>query len=140
MDNRINKIPLEHHGRGNIYSLQYHIVFCTKYRREVLQNGVDFTCKNALMGLSESMGFSIFAMEVMPDHVHLLIDAKPSFRIPESMQKIKGSLSRTLFSLHPEIKRKLWGGHLWNPTYCIVTVSERSTRIVESYIANQKTK
>ncbi|MGM9739465.1 MAG: IS200/IS605 family transposase [Candidatus Cryptobacteroides sp.] len=133
-------MPQEHHGRGYVYSLQYHIVFCTKYRRKVLQNGVDETCKYILRELSESMKFTIFAMEVMPDHIHLLVDVKPSFRIPEAMQKIKGSMSRALFVMHPEIKQKLWGGHLWNPTYCIVTVSNRSLQIVERYIANQKLK
>ena len=86
------------------------------------------------------MDFTIFAMEVMPDHVHLLVDVKPSFRIPESMREIKGKLSYTLFVAHPEIKRKLWGGHLWNPSYCIVTVSDRSLQIVERYIINQKKK
>lgn len=133
-------MPQEHHGRGYVYSLQYHIVFNTKYRRKVLQNGVDETCKYILWELSESMEFTIFAMEVMPDHIHLLVDVKPSFRIPEAMQKIKGSMSRSLFVRHPEIKQKLWGGHLWNPTYCIVTVSDRSLQIVERYIANQKSK
>lgn len=115
-------------------------MFCTKYRRKVLQNGVDETCKYILWELSKSMEFIIFAMEVMPDHIHLLVDVKPSFKIPKAMQKIMGSLSRALFVMHSEIKQKLWGGNLWNPTYCIVTVSDRSLQIVERYIANQKLK
>ncbi len=115
MSKSVFDMPQEHHGRGYAYSLQYHIVFCTKYRRKVLQNGVDETCKYILWELSESMEFTIFAMEVMPDHIHLLVDVKPSFRIPEAMQKIKGRMSRSLFVMHPEIKQKLWEGHLWNP-------------------------
>ncbi|MBP3876706.1 MAG: IS200/IS605 family transposase, partial [Lachnospiraceae bacterium] len=65
------------YGRGYVYSIQYHIVWCTKYRRNVLTDGVDADCKRLLGELAEEYGFEIPAMEVMPDHVHLLINAKP---------------------------------------------------------------
>ena len=53
---------------------------------------------------------------------------------------MKGTLARRLFLLHPEMKEKLWGGHLWNPSYCVVTVSDRSREQVEEYIRSQKEK
>ena len=128
------------YGRGYVYSLQYHIVWCTKYRRNVLVNGVDEDCKRLLYELAEEYGFQIPAMEVMPDHVHLLINAKPHFLIPDMIKIMKGGLARKLFLLHPEIKQKLWGGHLWNPSYCAITVSDRSREQVEQYIESQKEK
>ena len=79
-------------------------------------------------------------MEVMPDHVHVLIDAKPQFYISDMVKIMKGTLARRLFLLHPEMKEKLWGGHLWNPSYCVVTVSDRSREQVEEYIRSQKEK
>ena len=79
-------------------------------------------------------------MEVMPDHVHVLIDAKPQFYISDMVKIMKGTLARRLFLLHPEMKEKLWGGHLWNPSYCVVTVSDRSRGQVEEYIRSQKEK
>ena len=91
------------YGRGYVYSLQYHIVWCTKYRRQVLKNGADTDCKALLQELAEEYRFRIAAMEVMPDHIH-----------------------------------QLWGGHLWNPSYCVVTVSDRSREMVEQYIESQK--
>lgn len=79
-------------------------------------------------------------MEVMPDHIHILIDAKPQFYISDMVKIMKGSLARRLFLRYPEIKKKLWGGHLWNPSYCVVTVSDRSREQVEQYIESQKEK
>ena len=128
------------YGRGYVYSLQYHIVWCTKYRRQVLKDGADEACKTLLHQLSEEYRFRITAMEVMPDHVHLLIDASPQFYIPDMIRIMKGGTARRLFLLYPHLKEKLWGGHLWNPSYCVVTVSDRSQKQVEEYIESQKEK
>ena len=128
------------HGRGYVYCLQYHIVWCTKYRRKVLKNGADEECKVLLRELSEEYRFRILAMEVMPDHIHLLIDASPQFHIPDMIKIMKGGIARKLFLLYPEMKKELWGGHLWNPSYCAVTVSDRSREMVEHYIESQKEK
>ena len=111
------------YGRGYVYSLQYHIVWCTKYRRKILK-----------------YGFEILAMEVMPDHIHLLLDVSPQFCIPDMLRIMKGSIARKLFVKYPALKEQLWKGHLWNPSYCIVTVSERSRDMVEQYIESQKEK
>ena len=106
------------YGRGYVYSLQYHIVWCTKYRRQVLKNGADTDCKALLQELAEEYRFRIC--------------------IPDMIKIMKGGIARRLFRLHPEMKKKLWGGHLWNPSYCVVTVSDRSREMVEQYIESQK--
>ena len=72
----INKTDLSY-GRGYVYSLQYHLVWCTKYRKEVLKDGIDTECKEMLQDLAAEYNFQILAMEVMPDHIHLLVDCKP---------------------------------------------------------------
>jgi len=79
-------------------------------------------------------------MEVMPDHIHLLVNVSPQFCIPDMIRIMKGVTARKLFLLHPQMKKKLWGGHLWNPSYCVVTVSERSRAMMERYIESQKEK
>ena len=66
------------YGRGYVYSLQYHIIWCTKYRRKVLKDGADADCKELLYSLAEEYRFEITAMEVMPDHIHLLINYYPA--------------------------------------------------------------
>ena len=128
------------YGRGYVYSLQYHIVWCTKYRRPVLKDGADTDCKSLLQELAREYRFQIMAIEVMPDHIHLLVDASPQFCIPDMIKIMKGGLARKLFLLHPQMKKKLWGGHLWNPSYCVVTVSDRSREQIIHYIESQKEK
>ena len=71
------------YGRGYVYSLQYHIVWCTKYRKQILQNGIDGEVKLMLEEIAEEYSFQILAMEVMPDHIHLLLDCKPQFQISD---------------------------------------------------------
>jgi len=126
------------YGRGYVYSIQYHIVWCTKYRKKVLTEELQIELKEYFKTIANEYSFQILAMETMPDHIHLLLDCKPQF-FPSNMIKIlKGNTARWLFLKHPEIKKELWGGHLWNPSYCIVTVSERSLDIVTQYINSQK--
>ena len=126
------------YGRGYVYSLQYHIVWCTKYRKKVLLDGIDNEIKDYLNDLAKEYSFSIMAMEVMPDHIHILVDCKPQFFPSDMIKILKGNTARWLFMKHPELKKQLWGGHLWNPSYCIVTVSDRSYDQVKQYIDSQK--
>lgn len=128
------------YGRGYVYSLQYHIVWCTKYRKKVLLDGIDNEIKDYLNDLAKEYSFSIMAMEVMPDHIHILVDCKPQFFPSDMIKILKGNTARWLFMKHPELKKQLWGGHLWNPSYCIVTVSDRSYDQVKQYIDSQKTR
>ena len=107
------------YGRGYAYSLQYHLVWCTKYRKKVLRDGIGTECREMLESLAVEYKFTITAMEVMPDHIHLLVDCRPQFYIPDMIKIMKGN-------------------HLWNPSYCAVTVSDRSREQVERYILTQK--
>ena len=128
------------YGRGYVYSIQYHIVWCTKYRRKVLQDGIDEEVKEYLRQIAEEYHFSIMVMVVMPDHIHMLVDCRPQFCPSDMVKILKGNTARWLFIKHPELKEQLWGGHLWNPSYCVVTVSDRSFDMVKRYIDSQKEK
>ena len=128
------------YGRGYVYSLQYHIVWCTKFRKKVLLDGIDNEIKDYLNDLAKEYSFSIMAMEVMPDHIHILVDCKPQFFPSDMIKILKGNTARWLFMKHPELKKQLWGGHLWNPSYCIVTAGDRSYDQVKQYIDSQKTR
>ena len=133
----LNKVT---YGRGYVYSLQYHIVWCTKYRKPILKDGIDNDIKEILSDLSQEYNFTIIAMEVMPDYIHLLLDCKPQFFISDMIKIFKGNTARKLFLMHPELKKSLWGGHLWNPSYFVATVSERTLEQVNRYIEEQNTK
>ena len=108
--------------------------------KKVLKDGIDVECKEMLESLAQEYKFQILAMEVMPDHIHLLVDCRPQFYISDMIKIMKGNLAHQMFLLHPELKKELWGGHLWNPSYCVVTVSDRSREQVLAYIEGQKEK
>ena len=128
------------YGRGYVYRIQYHIVWCVKYRRKVLTGEVEQSIKSELQNIARELGFSISAMECMPDHVHLLLDCSPQHYIPTLVKILKGNSARRLFLLYPSLKEKLWDGHLWNPSYFVATVSEHTSAQIEEYIARQKTR
>lgn len=68
---------------------------------------------------------TILEMESDKDHIHLLIDCKPQHYIPDVVKAL-GVSSRLMFKSHPELKKGLWSGHLWNPSYFLATVSEHN--------------
>lgn len=127
-----------HHGRGYVYSIQYHLVWCTKYRHDVLLDRIEFDTKLIMKDIAVKHEIKIVEMETDKDHIHLLIECKPQHYIPNLVKAFKGVSARRLFNLHPELKKRLWGGHLWNPSYFIATVSENTEEQIRSYIQNQK--
>ncbi|WPX08475.1 IS200/IS605 family transposase [Anaerocellum danielii] len=129
-----------HHGRGYVYSLQYHIVWCVKYRHKILHGEIETKLKEILLEIAKEQGFEIIAMETNQDHVHLLIDCSPQHYIPDLIKALKGVSARRLFQFFPELKSKLWGGHLWNPSYFVATVSENTEEQIREYINSQKEK
>ena len=128
------------HGRGYVYSLQYHIVWVTKYRKPIFIGDIKIDMKNYLLYTLKSLDMNVIAMEIMSDHIHLLVNCKPQLRLSDVIKILKGNTARWLFLKYPEIKKQLWGGHLWNPSYFVATVSDRTLEQIEHYINNQKTK
>ena len=128
------------YGRGYVYTIQYHIVWCTKYRHKILQGEIEKTLKEIIRQIAKNNQIKIEEMETDSDHIHLLIDCSPQHYIPSMMKALKGVSARLLFKAHPEIKKQLWGGHLWNPSYFVATVSENTKEQIRVYIKGQKTR
>ena len=83
-------------NRNIIFSCSYHVVFCPKYRRPVLVDGVDERFKEIAREVADELGFEIVEMEVMPDHVHLLLSVDPQLSIHRAIKRIKGRSSHDL--------------------------------------------
>ena len=128
-------------GRGYVYSIQYHVVWCVKYRRKILTGEIEKYFKSVLLKIASDNGFEIKEYNSDKDHVHLLIDCAPQHYIPDMMKALKGASGRLLMKQHGNVlKSKLWGGHVWNPSYFIATVSENTEEQVRNYIRSQKEK
>ena len=118
------------------FSCQYHVIFCPKYRRKVLTDGIDVRLKEILKEVAEKYNFQILEMEVMSDHVHLLLDCNPRFGIMECVTKLKGASSRKLREEFPHLKSRI--PTLWTRSSFISTVGSVSLEIVKQYIEDQK--
>ncbi len=128
-------------GRGYVYSIQYHLVWCVKYRHKVLSGDIDERLKELLYKIALDNKFAIKEIETDLDHVHLLIECSPQHYIPDMLKALKGVSARLLMKeFGVVLKKKLWGGHLWNPSYFVATVSENTESQIREYIQNQKTK
>ena len=84
-------------GRGYVYSIQYHIVWCVKYRRKVLTDNIEETLKKLLIEISDENNIKIIEMETNLDHVHILIECSPQHFIPNILKIFKGITARKLF-------------------------------------------
>lgn len=128
-------------GRGYVYSIQYHIVWCVKYRYPILTNVIEEDLINILNKIAEDNKFQILECNGDKDHIHLLVNCSPQHYIPNIIKALKGVSARLLMKKHGEtLKRKLWGGHYWNPSYFIATVSENTEEQIRKYIQSQKVK
>jgi len=95
--------------------------------------------KEFLLNIAKENGFSIAEYNSEEDHVHLLIDCKPQHYIPDMIKALKGVSARLLMKEYGVIlKSKLWGDHLWNPSYFVATVSENTEEQIRNYIKSQK--
>ena len=120
-----------------VYSCKYHIVWCPKYRRRVLVNGVDTRLKEIICEVCQEIQVEIIEMEIMPDHVHLLLEVDPQFGVHKAVKRIKGRASRILRQEFSWLKTKL--PTLWTNSYFVSTVGGAPLEIIKKYIENQKT-
>ena len=125
-------------ARTCVFNIGYHVVWATKYRRKVLTGDIELRCKEMFLKIATEHDFEIHTMEIMPDHVHLFISAHPKYAPGELVKKLKGQSGRWLFMEFPEIEKKLWKGHLWNPSTYYGTVGDVSRETVQKYIELQK--
>lgn len=119
-----------------VYSCQYHVVFCPKYRRSVLTDGVDERFKQLVLEKQREYGYEVLEMEVMPDHVHLLLDVNPQIGIAKVVSQIKGYTAFTLRKEFPHLKSRL--PSLWTRSKFVSTVGSVSLEVVKKYIESQK--
>lgn len=123
-------------NRNVVFSCKYHLVWCPKYRRAVLQPPMDDRLKGLLRETCEEFGAELIEVEVMPDHVHLLVDCDPQFGIHRLVKALKGRSSRVLREEYPGLKSRL--PCLWTNSYFVSTVGGAPLAVVKRYIEGQK--
>ncbi|MHB1493110.1 MAG: IS200/IS605 family transposase [Thermoplasmataceae archaeon] len=127
-----------HHESHIVYSCQYHVIFCPKYRRSVLKDGIDVRLKELIKEKQNEYQYKILEMEVMPDHVHLLIDVNPKLGVYHVVNQIKRYSSSVLRNEFPVLKSKI--PTLWTHSKFISTVGSVTLEVVKKYVEDQKGK
>lgn len=118
-----------------VYSAKYHLIWCPKYRRRVLAGPVAARLKEIIGSVVAECGGEVIEVEVMPDHVHLLVEVPPAIALSGLVQRLKGHSWRLLRQEFPHLRRL---GALWSPSWLVSTVGGAPLEVVRRYVENQK--
>ena len=118
--------------------LLYHLVFPSKYRRKIFTKEIEETLVNICKEIAERYEINFLEIGNDEDHVHFLIQGIPKMPVSRIVQIVKSITARELFSKHPEIKKMLWGGHLWTSGFYANTVGQYASEdTIKKYVQNQ---
>ena len=121
-----------------VYHCVYHVIWCPKYRRRVLTGQIEIRLKEIITITCQELRCEVLELEVMPDHVHLLVECDPQFGINQLVKRLKGRSSRLLRQEFPELSYSKKMPTLWTNSYFVSTVGGAPLAVIKQYIANQK--
>ena len=119
-----------------VYRCAYHVVWCPKYRRPVIEGAVDERLKQIIREVCAERECNLIELETMPDHVQLLVECDPQYGIHRLVKQIKGRSSRVLRQEFDSLRSRL--PTLWTNSYFVATVGGAPLGIVKQYVANQR--
>jgi putative transposase len=107
----------------SIWLCQYHIIFCPKYRYQVLEGSSEVLVRNSLYRLcGQKDQIEVEEINIQSDHVHLILSIPPKYSISEIVGWLKGKLSMMLYQRREELTKRYWGRHIWSRGYCVSTI------------------
>ncbi len=122
-------------ARTCAFQANYHLIWATKYRHKVLVGSVEVRLEEVLKTIADQSGFQLLAVRVHDgDHVHLFVSAPPKICVPKMVRVFKCVSAKLLFKEFPEIKLRLWEGHLWSEGYAVRTAGVVTSAKIEEYI------
>ena len=125
-------------GNSCVYNINYHIVFCPKYRKQVLNESIKEDLELIFKSVISSNDWKLLELEVMPDYIHLFVSAHPKQSPLEIVKKLKGISARLIFKKYPKFQKKeFWGKHLWSGGYYVGTAGIVTAESIQKYILAQ---
>lgn len=125
-------------GRSVVYALHVHLVFVTKYRRQVLDAAATESLRTIFAKVCGSLGAALRACDGEDDHVHLLVEYPPKVAIPVLVNSLKGVSSRLPRQARPDIVRRYWKGVLWSPSYFAASCGGAPLDVIRRYVEQQR--
>jgi len=121
--------------RKSVFSVKYQVIWCPKYRRDVLRGPIQTRLKQIIGEVVAEFGGVVIGVETMPDHVHLLVELPPQVAVSKLVQILKGRSSRLLRQEFAHLARMEC---LWSPSWFVSTVGGAPLDVVRRYVENQK--
>ena len=121
-----------------VYDSKYHIIWCTKYRRKLIDRQVETRLKQVVSDVAKEKGAEILEMEANEDHFHLLVSVDPQYGIHRLVKQMKGRSSRILREEFPHTKSRV--PTLWTNSYCCITAGGAPISAIKQYIESQNNK
>jgi putative transposase len=123
-----------------LYECKYHIVMCPKYRHRIFKDEIAEYAKQQLYGLCRQKELvELLELNVLADHIHLVVSIPPKYSVSAIMGYLKGKLSIRLFQKYERLGKRYWGQHLWSRGYCVSTVGLDEDKI-RKYVKWQEKK
>ena len=127
------------HARTCVYNINYHLVWCVKYRRKVISPQIAIRLYEILKSIGEEKGFTVIECKVGGnDHLHCFVSAPPKISVTQIVKYLKGISGLRLSREFPELRNSLWKGELWNGSYFCETIGSSSEENIFKYIERQK--
>ena len=122
----------------HVFRLMYHFVWIPKYRHKVFEEPYRTELKTIIEKVAYDYDLDIVELEVLVDHIHMVIRSEPKTAPSDVMQIIKSISAQEFFKLRPEIKKKyFWGGKLWTQSYFVETIGNANEEVIRAYVQNQ---
>lgn len=123
-----------------VYNINYHFVWCPKYRKPILKGKLAKTLRQILETVCASKNWELLELNIQPDHIHLFLNAPPYENPTGIIKVLKGVSALQIFKAEPTLTAKLRKGHLWSPSYYVGTAGHVSASTIQKYIQNQEKK
>lgn len=124
-------------GGHHVFLLNYHLIICTKYRKEVIDDEISNRIKEIAIQIGEKYGVKIEEFNHDLNHIHVLLRATPKTDLHKYISHFKGTSARYIRKEYPRVKEKLWGNHFWSRSFCLLTTGGAPLETLKKYIINQ---
>ena len=121
----------------SVFSLNYHLVMVTKYRRKVITDQISDRLKEIFTYIQPDYNITLKEWNHDKDHVHILFSAHPKSEITQFLNAYKSASSRLIKKEHPEIRSQLWKDAFWSQSFCLISVGGVTLDILKAYIETQ---
>lgn len=133
-----NLLEGPYYTRTSAYFLRYHFILTVKGRQKVLDGDVKLKLEEIIKSLANQLGLKLVELDIMPDYVHLLVDASPKNSISSILKGLKGVSGKMILKDFPELKQQLSGGHLWHPGYLAISDNPYCSKMIQDYLNSKK--